>query len=159
MKSLTDSEKIRLEKLRKLSPGVQPLEDNLKRIEQSKGKELKEFAIHLAKRLESSERELYELISMLDRSKLTGFTFKDRFRKNIFKLAAELYNNYPGKKRRINSLKIVLGAFLHLFSPNEKQYKWLLSWVTELENPRHRNQGFIKDFQNYRDRTKHTSST
>ena len=51
-----------------------------------------------------------------------------------------------------------MGNIIHLFSPNEKQYKQLLSWATELENLKSNHQGIIKDFQNYLDRSKDTSS-
>lgn len=138
MKSLTDSEKIRLAKLRKYSPGVQPLENNLKRIKQSKCKELKKFAIHLANRLDSSERELFELKSEIEQSNQKEFSSELRFRKYIFERSYILRKEnkfYQGKKVTWkNSLKFVISEVIQLFPPGSKEFKLLVKWIKEIDS-------------------------
>jgi len=153
MKSLTDSEKIRLAKLRKYSLGVQPLEDNLKRIKQSKCQELKKFAIHLANCLERSEKELYELKTTIKNSKHKEFKPEYKFREQIFELAAEHKKEHEQlKKSRNELLKYTISIVIHLFNPITKEYKLLESWAKELENKKSNHQGIIKHFQNHLDR-------
>jgi len=161
MKSLTDLEKIRLEKLRILPLGVQPLEDNLKRIEQSKGKELKEFAIHLAKQLEDCGKELYKSETTIKESNQKEFRPEHIFKNQICELAYKLkYKEYKNKRyqgeivTRKNSLKIALSWYFQVSPPDSIEFILLKRWYKEIEIGTDLKPGILKYFNHFCDRKK-----